>query len=257
MSPQPSTLTRASKKRRTHERVLANAIALFRLRGIRAAKLSEVASSSEIAPATLFNYFPTKGCLAEAWVRGEIAEILDHVIEDAADHDRSLRAAVRAACRQLAALSAAEPGLRLEAWQEAGRAPQRVAGEEPESILVRDLREEQKRERVRQDVEAVDLASTLLDAIEGGLIQGLQQASGRASGHEPARGERDAEPSEALLAAELTRSIRTRVDLVLDGFRKRNERVSASAARPPAGPSHSRQPAVSRGSGATRPAPST
>lgn len=109
MSLQSSTLTRASKKRRTRERILANAIALFRSRGIRAAKLSEVTASSEIAPATLFNYFPTKGCLAEAWVRGEIAEVLDHVVEDAADHDRSLRAAVRAACRQLAALSAGAP----------------------------------------------------------------------------------------------------------------------------------------------------
>lgn len=256
MSPQPSTLTRASKKRRTRERILANALALFRSRGIRAAKLSEVASSSEIAPATLFNYFPTKGCLAEAWVRGEIAEILDHVIEDAADHDRSLRAAVRTACRQLAALSAAEPVLRLEAWQEAGRAPQRVADGEPESILVRDLREEQKRERVRQDIQAMDLASTLLDAIEGGLIQGLQQASGGASTHHSAGVESDSQPSEALLTAELTRSIRTRVDLVLDGFRKRNERVSASAARPSTA-SNASQPAVSRNSGATRLAPST
>jgi len=249
MSLQSSPLTRASKKRRTRERILANAIALFRTQGIRAAKLSEVASSSEIAPATLFNYFPTKGSLAEAWVRGEIRQTLDHVIEDAADHDRSLRAAARAACRQLAALAASEPALRLEAWQEAGRAPQRPprpAGDEADSLLVRDLREEQKRERVRQDISATDLASMLVDAIEGGLIDGLQRVLAAAPERQPEGLARDEEPSPDQLSVELTRAIRARVDLVLDGFRKRNERVSAAAARPSRPPAPAKQPSASR-----------
>ncbi len=258
MPTQPSTLTRASKKRRTRERILANAIALFRARGIRATKLSDVASSSEVALATLFNYFPTKGCLAEAWVRGEIAEVLDHVIEDAVDHDRSLRAAIRAACRELAALAASEPELRLEAWREAGRAPQPPAADQPDPVLVRDLREEQKRERVRQDIEATHLAATLVDAIEGGLVEGLQHASGAASGAEPLADQSDSESRHAGLTVELTRSIRTRVDLVLDGFRKRNERVSASAARPsPGAPSKSRATSSQTGVAAMRPGPST
>src|SRR6056297_1281086 len=228
--PSSAPSTRAAKKRRTRERILANAIALFREQGIRSTKLSEVATQSDIAPATLFNYFPTKGRLAQAWVRGEITELLDHAIEDAADHDRSLRVAVRSACRQIAASAAREPALRLEAWQEAGRAPQPVDPDEGDSVLLRDLREEQKRERVRQDIEVTALASTLLDAIEGGLIEGLQ----RACGEQPAgHGEPDASSQAALIVANLTRSIRARVDLVLDGFRKRNERVSASAARRP------------------------
>ena len=29
-----------------------------------------------MSPATLFNYFPNKGALAEAWVRGELDEVV-------------------------------------------------------------------------------------------------------------------------------------------------------------------------------------
>jgi len=218
MPPDSVTSSRASKKRRTHERILANAIALFRAQGIRRTKLSEVAAASEISPATLFNYFPTKGHLAEAWVRGEVETLLAKAITDSGARDRSLRSAIRAACRDFADASAREPALRLEAWQEAGRA----AGFPTTSgaKLVSGLREEQKRERVRADVPALDLAEILLDAIEGGLISGLRARHESTQGT-AAAGAIDAEPF---------RAIRARVDLVLDGFRKRNERVAAPAA---------------------------
>ena len=115
----------------------------------------------------------------------------------------------------------AEPVLRLEAWQEAGRA----AGLPPtrDAKLAAGLREEQKRERVRADISAIDLAELLMDAIEGGLISGLRRSS------EPAAAGTDTRAG----AAELSRAIQARVDLVLDGFRKRNERVAAPSGRLP------------------------
>ena len=72
----PKSGLRAKKKRETEAAILANAIAQFRERGVRGALLGEVARASRISPATLFNYFPNKGALAEAWIRGEIDEML-------------------------------------------------------------------------------------------------------------------------------------------------------------------------------------
>jgi len=236
----PSAITRASKKERTRERILANAIALFREQGIRRTRLSEVAAASEISPATLFNYFPTKGRLAEAWVRGEVEAILAELITDALDRDRSLRSAIRAGCRKVAGASASEPALRLEAWHEAGRAaapmPASPTISPPIAALVAGMREEQQRERVRADVPAPDLAEMLMDSIEGGLIAGLRSSihtgESTQSTKQPATG--------ASIEADLFLAIRSRVDLVLDGFRKRNERVAAPRGRPPPTPQTTR-----------------
>ena len=211
------TTPRVSKKQQTRERILANAIALFRRRGIRRTRLTEIAAASGISPATLFNYFPTKGRLAEAWVRGEVEKLLDAAIGDSIERDRSLRSAVRIASRECSEASKDEPILRLEAWQEAGRAS--ASRLSPDSPLVVGLRREQEGEHVRADLSAVVLAEMLIDAIEAGLIAGLR--SGSVSGASPS-------PVEAI-QAELFGAIKARVDLVLDGFRKRNERVSAPA----------------------------
>jgi AcrR family transcriptional regulator len=219
-----SAPTRASKKQQTRDRILANAIALFREKGIRRTRLSEVASTSEISAATLFNYFPTKGRLAEAWVRGEVETLLSSAIEESVGRDRSLRSAIRFACRECAAASAGEPALRLEAWQEAGRAAGNPLAHD--ARLVEGLRLEQKREHVRADLSASDLSETLMDAIEGGLIAGLRSLCGSL----------DSSTVLDSSHADLFRAIRSRVDLVLDGFRKRNERVAAPGRPPPPPP---------------------
>ncbi len=202
---------RSRKRRRTYDRLLANAVASFRARGVRRTRLSDVARDSEVSVATLFNYFPTKADLAEAWVRGELVETLSAELDRAGDRDRSLRSAIRAGCRAIAARSAAEPEIRLEAWREAGRAD--VSSADRLQALTTRIRNEQKRERVRQDVEAQVLAEMLIDAIEGGVISALRAQSTAAA---------------AVSESGLSAGIRARVDLVFDGARKRNERV-----RPP------------------------
>ena len=200
---------RERKRRQTKEHILAQAIVVFRSQGIRSAHLAEIARASEVSQATLFNYFPNKGALAEAWVRGEI----DHALEGSSTEleGRGLRPAMRVICRRVAELVSAEEDreVRLEAWRETGRATSRFM--EATHPLVQALHHWQEGERVRGDLDALTMAELLMEAIESGLIAGLRRS---------------------LVEVELAKALCARVDLVLDGARKRNERVAApSAAR--------------------------
>jgi len=191
---------RATKKRRTFDEILANGVALFRVQGFRRTRTEEIARASAVSPATLFNYFPTKAALAEAWVRGEV----DRGLEEATGEleTRGLRPALRSVARDLARRAGDAPELRVEAWRAAGRARDR----EPEAghPLLEAFRREQQGERIRQDVPAAVLTSLVLDALEAGLIEGLRLGRGE---------------------AELARGLQLRIDVLLDGARKRNERV--------------------------------
>jgi AcrR family transcriptional regulator len=204
---EPIRSLRAAKRRRTFDEILANGVALFREQGIRRTRTEEIAKAAAVSPATLFNYFPNKGALAEAWVRGESDRI---VAEASAEIEaRGLRPCLRSACRILAGLAADVPALRLEAWRTAGRArDQALNGAHP---LIAGVEGEQERERIRRDLPARLLAETILDALESGLVEGLRLAR----------------PEE-----ELAKSLQARVDLILDGARKRNERVDLPS-RPP------------------------
>ena len=191
---------RASKKRRTFEDILANGVALFREQGFRRTRTDQIAKASSVSAATLFNYFPSKSALAEAWVRGES----DRAVEQSAAEigERGLRPALRTACRLLAGQVADAAALRFEAWRATGRA--REGALYPGHPLVVGIVHEQSHERIRQDLPAALLAEMILDAIESGVVEGL-------------RSSRSAE--------DLARGIQARVDLILDGARKRNERV--------------------------------
>jgi len=201
--PQSKTVVghRVRKMERTRAHILANAIALFRSRGIRQTRSIEIASASEVSPATLFNYFPTKANLAEAWVRGEIRTFLDVLLRDAGD--RGIRSHLRASCRNLAMASFSERALRLEAWRFVARASEPTLRYTAALEIL--FRREQERSRIRADLAASELAEMVAEAIEGGLISGLRESSD---------------------ADQVTRRLVARVDLVLDGARKRNERVS-------------------------------
>ena len=71
----------------------------------------------------------------------------------------------------------------------------------------------QKRERVRGDLGPDTLAEIIVDALEGGLIEGLRRASDVGAAADP--------------ASLIEQALRARLDLALDGARKRNERVRA------------------------------
>ncbi|MBK7949346.1 MAG: TetR/AcrR family transcriptional regulator [Deltaproteobacteria bacterium] len=205
-----STGLRATKKRRTFEEILANGVALFRAEGIRGTRTEAIARASAVSPATLFNYFPSKSALAEAWVRGEVDRAIE--AESALLEERGLRPALRSICRALAGRAGDAPALRFEAWRTTGRARDRALPDR--HPWIQGLLREQQRERIRQDVPARLLAELLLDGLESGLIDGL-----RAGGSE----------------SELARAMQARVDVILDGARKRNERVEAPRAGSGAG----------------------
>jgi len=197
---------RFRKKTHTRARILANAIALFRKNGIRGTRSVEIAKASDVSPATLFNYFATKNDLAEAWVRGELGARFDLLGREASD--RGIRSGLRACCRDLAEPSWIERELRLEAWRSAGRAATqtlRYAGSLEVLIAL-----EQDRARLRADLPARALAEMIAEAVEGGLISGLRESSD---------------------VNQFAAALRSRIDLVLDGARKRNERVSAPSPR--------------------------
>lgn len=201
---------RASKKRRTFEDILANGVALFREQGFRRTRTEQIAKASSVSAATLFNYFPSKAALAEAWVRGES----DRTIEESAGAigERGLRPGLRDACRRLASQVVDAPALRFEAWRATGRA--REDGLRAGHPLVAGILREQSDGRIRQDLSAALLADLILDAIESGLVDGL-------------RTERSAD--------DLARGLQARVDLILDGARKRNERVELPRTPQPGG----------------------
>ena len=203
VSAEGMTGLRARKRERTASEMLANAVRLFRKKGVRGASLAEIARSSGVSQATLFNYFPNKGALAEAWVRGEIDRAISRVTRDLGNH--GLRSAMRGLCRDLAAESATgDREIRLEAWRATGRA---VAEPFPSAhSLVRVIAAEQESERVRGDLTAGTLGEIIRDAIEGGVIEALREAASE---------------------VEAANRIRARVDLVLDAARKKNERVAA------------------------------
>jgi AcrR family transcriptional regulator len=198
---------RERKRRDTRDQILARAIASFRELGIRGAHLGEIARASGVSQATLYNYFPNKAALAEAWVRGEIDQALQATSGEF--EAGGLRRAIRAFCRELARLASGNEDtvVRLEAWRECGRARlQSITGDDP---LVRALMRWQESERVRRDIDAEAIAVVLLESVEGGLIDGLRRGL-------------DAQAFAATLQA--------RLDLILDGARKRNERVAAPVA---------------------------
>jgi AcrR family transcriptional regulator len=201
--PNPGSIQpRGSKRRRTASEILENGVTLFREQGVRRTRTDQIARASAVSAATFFNHFPSKAALAEAWLRGEV----DRRIEEAgpAIRERGLRTALRGACRSLAAGAADAPALRFEAWRTVGRARERGPG--LSHPLVVGIEQDQAAERIRRDVSAALLVELILDALESGLIDGL----------------RDAQAPD-----DLARSLQLRVDLILDGARKRNERVVA------------------------------
>ena len=92
------------KRARTRARLLEEAIGLFRKQGVRATRLSQIASQAEVATATLYTHFATKSALAEAWRDGcakEIRTLLLSGCDIGPIPMRSLRAAFESGWTQL------------------------------------------------------------------------------------------------------------------------------------------------------------
>lgn len=205
---------REEKQRRQRDLILENAIALFRERGFEAVRVRDIARASVVSDATFFNYFSNK----EAILR----EFAERVFElpapsDAASGGRPpLRRAIRAWTADLAEKVEADREMMRLAWGRVRtadfvepRPPVRGRGPCPGTLRAL-IEGAQDQGEVRRDLAAATL--TLL--LQGGLAACLAAWLATPEGG-----------SGESLRKQLSRA----ADLVLDGFRKRNERVSGPA----------------------------
>ena len=195
---------RQQKKLRIRASIIENAIALFRERGFEATRVQDIARPLELSDATFFNYFATKDAVLTEWLRDCVADAVREAAQSRPDRVRSV---VRGAARLLASRVTSEASLLSGAWH---RVRQNAASSPPELVLL--LAQAQTRGELRGDVPAAQLGDL--------LVAGLLVALGSWLGVEP----RD--------PAELRRRLQGAVDVVLDGSRKRNERVRAPASAP-------------------------
>ncbi len=200
---------REEKQRRQRDLILENAIALFRERGFEAVRVHDIARESVVSDATFFNYFSNKEALLREW-----AERVFEPPSPASGGRAPLRRAVRAWTADLAEKVEADPEMMRLAWSRVRTADfvqprPPVRGREPRPaapmLLIEDA---QAHGEVRKDLDAATLALLL----QGGLATCL---AAWLAAPEGGSGE------------SLRRRLSRAADLILDGFRKRNERVSA------------------------------
>ncbi len=205
---------RKEKQRRQRDLIIENAIALFRERGFEAVRVRDIARESVVSDATFFNYFSSKEAVLREWA--ERVFELPAPERPAAAGRAPLRRTIRAWAADLAEKVEADPEMMRLAWSRVRTAdfvqPQPpVRGREPRAatptLLIEDA---QAHGEVRKDLDAATLSLLL----QGGLATCL-------AAWLAAPEERSGES----LRKRLSRA----ADLILDGFRKRNERVSGPA----------------------------
>ncbi|HSQ00084.1 MAG TPA: TetR/AcrR family transcriptional regulator [Candidatus Dormibacteraeota bacterium] len=70
---------RVRKRQATRDRILAAAAELFAARGV-VATMEEIAATADVAPATVFNYFPTKSAVLEGLATDLFGAIADGIV---------------------------------------------------------------------------------------------------------------------------------------------------------------------------------
>lgn len=212
---------RARKRERARRDIEAAAARLFSERGVEAVRMADIAGDAMVSEATLYNYYANKAALVEIWGRRRLCGALAAALPSAAAARgaRRLGRDVAAAIAGVAEegrdwLDAVWGGLSLP---EPGRSRAGAAALAPRELVAR-FREAQEAGEIRADLAPDELADLLLSVVEGRLRAWL--------GGDPA----------AASAATLEVSVRRAVDVVMDGCRKRHERVRASAAVRPVAP---------------------
>lgn len=199
---------RKRKQRQQRAEIIENAIALFGERGVDEVRASEIASRCDISEATFFNYFAGKDALLREWAQDGLDEELTRVARRMGEGG-TLRRAIRVAAKDVAERVASEPALHSAAWTRLSvlypdPATRGARGREEAPDPALDLvTQAQARGECRTDVDARQLAALLRGVLVSSLAGSLDEAD---------------EPVEARLTQAC--------DLLLDGFRKRNERVA-------------------------------
>jgi len=189
---------RATKKRRARAALLVAAVDLFEEQGFGATRVAEIAERAEVSHATFFNYFAGKDGLVSEWVRGLADETFVRCSEAASS--APLRPAVRRNLREFSAWVEERPDWLQETWPRCRVGPL-VSGAHGAQRLVEVA---QERGDLRRDVSPPQLGGLLMVVLVGAVGEWLAQ-----------------EPRQDRLSGHVLRA----VDLVLDGARRRSERV--------------------------------
>jgi AcrR family transcriptional regulator len=220
---------RIDKQRRQRLDLIENAIALIREHGD-LPPVRELARRCAVSEATIFNYFGHREALLGEWAHRNLS---DHAGEVTAAGPGSLRRAVRQIDRRLAQQAEREPELWLRIWSCApasdpslgrpgGAAPgTETPGTRQLAVFARE------RGEVRADQPPEDQARALASAWLGALSREARLAS--AFGARPAG-------SASGLDADAWKRIESAVELVVDGLRKRHERVRLRSTAGPSAP---------------------
>ena len=198
---------RERKKQRQRAAILDAASDLARERGFEHVRVADLTEQLEISEATFFNYFASRAALLDAWLEDALA----NAFAKPEDDPRRLRASLRTRVRSLAEAARRSEGIERAAWR--GARLQRVVARAAErSGVAAELAAALEAGDARRDVEPARLAERLVGAVAIAIATALSEAG---------------DEREEALAVDAAASA---ADLVLDGARRRHERVRISAA---------------------------
>jgi AcrR family transcriptional regulator len=187
---------RHRKKQRQHQAILGAAIEFAHSHGYETMRVRDLIAGLEISEATFFNYFPSKAALLDAWLEDELANAFARPTDDT----RVLRASLRARIRHLAESARSDEALGFVAWRRA-RIQLATRAAAPRAEIAGELEVARDAGDLRRDIEPNVLAEWLVGAVAFAVSSALAS-------------ERDC------VAAALSAA-----DLILDGARRRHERV--------------------------------
>jgi len=195
--PDPLGL-REAKKRRARASLQSAGIELFEEQGFAATRIVEITERAQVSQATFFNYFAGKDGLFSEWLAHRVDTVFACCAGDAAS--APLRPAVRRNLRELSAEFERRSPWLQEAWSRC-RVGALLEAQRGAEALVKLA---QERGDLRRDVSSAQLAGLLMVVLVGAVGEWLA-----------------AQNREEPLHGHVLRS----VDLVLDGARRRSERV--------------------------------
>ena len=205
---------REAKKLRVRARIIETAIELFRAQGYEQTRVFDITSAAELSEATFFNYFPAKDAVLGAWVQDWLGQAFEARAGAAASG--SIRRPIREAVREIAQRVVSEREFMTDVWRRvrwSSRDDFALTSASQSTGAQRLLAAAQSHGHLRRDVLPEQLAEILTGTLFATLAGWLAVS---------ARGEAPPEDLE-------TRLLRA-VDLLLDGSRRRNERVHHKAA---------------------------
>jgi len=208
---------RADKQRSQRHVILENAFAYMCEHEGQLPTVTELARTCSVSDATVFNYVGQRDAIHSEWAHRNLSELCHEV---AAEGGGSLRRALRRVQRALENQAGERPAVWLRIWSQASGADPSVGrpgGALPGAAdpgLTALVRLGQTRGEIRGDVEAETQAAALVGAWLAALACEARRArqDGGASFDDAA-----------------WKRVAASVELVLDGMRKRNERVRMTA----------------------------